>query len=399
MRILLANKYFYPRGGDCIYTIELQNLLKQKGHEVAVFSMNHKENLFNEYSMYWPKNVDYGSFNIANFFEKTIRPVGSDEVKTKFANLVNIFHPDMIHLNNIHTQISPIIAKIAFRKNIPVVWTLHDYKLICPSYHLLRNQTPCELCLNNKTNVIIHKCIKNNSIASIAGYIEAKKWSKFCLQKYTNIFISPSTFLKGKMISGGFNPESIHVLPNFFPKTRESIAFIPRQQFYCYLGRISKEKGIETLLKAASSLFQFHLKIIGEGPLLDEMKLKYQGVHISFLGFKKWEEISSILSTAKFMVLPSECYENNPLSAIESLTHGTPILGANIGGIPEIIEENVNGLLFTPGDVIGLQEKIIDMFSIADENFNSEEISTRAQKKYSQESHYDNLYQIYKSIN
>jgi glycosyltransferase involved in cell wall biosynthesis len=398
MRILLANKYFYPRGGDCIYTIELHNLLKQMGHAVAVFSMNHEENYFNEYSKYWPKNVDYGSFNVSNFLEKTIRPVGSHEVKTKFVSLIKDFRPDVIHLNNIHTQISPIIAKIAFRENIPVVWTLHDYKLICPSYHLLRNQTPCELCLDNKANVVIHKCIKNNSIASIAGYIEAKKWSTFSLQKYTNVFISPSTFLKGKMVSGGFNSASIHVLPNFLPKTRETSGFIPRQNYYCYIGRISKEKGIETLLKAASSLRQFPLKIIGEGPLLEEMKLKYHADHINFLGYKKWEEISCILSAANFMVIPSEWYENNPLSAIESLTQGTPILGANIGGIPEIIEENVNGVLFTPGDVVGLQEKIVKMFSIAAKISSSEDISARARNKYSQESYYTKLYQIYKSV-
>ena len=146
MRILLVNKFYYARGGDCVYTIGLEKLLKKQDHEVAVFSMDFPGNLKTKWSKYFPSEVSFSPKQPFKFIKALIRPLYSFEVRRKFIKLLDDFRPDIVHLNNIHTQLSPIVAKISYNQGIKVVWTLHDYKLICPRYDCLREGRPCELC-------------------------------------------------------------------------------------------------------------------------------------------------------------------------------------------------------------------------------------------------------------
>lgn len=390
MRVILANKFFYPRGGDCIHTISLKSLLEEKGHEVAIFSMQYSENIENEYSEYWPSSLDYSSKNLSNIKEAVFRPIYSKEVKTKWIKLLNDFKPDVVHLHNIHTQLSPILAECASVRKIKVFWTLHDYKLICPSYSLMKNACVCEECLRDRTSVVKNKCIKGSVVGSLIGYLESVKWSKKRLEKYTTSFISPSIFLKNKMVEAGFSSSMIEHIYNF-AELNKFKANIEKENFYVYLGRLSREKGVETLLRAAHGL-TYKLKIIGDGPLRFEFERKYASENIEFLGFKQWDEIKDILGKAKFMLIPSEWYENNPLSIIESLALGTPVLGANIGGIPELIGEG-NGMLFESKNVIDLSEKIELMMSKRDWDY--QEISNLAKEKFSIEIYYKKLMKLY----
>lgn len=396
MRILLANKYYYPRGGDCICTIELEKLLKQQGHEVAVFSMQHPDNIPTEWGKYFPEEVDFSKSGKKNIFNFISRPLGASDVKQKFTQLLDDFNPDIVHLHNIHTQISPIIAKIASKRGVKVVWTLHDYKLLCPRYDCLRNgKQVCELCFDDKKNVLKYSCLKNNISASLLAYLEAVKWNRAVLEKYTHTFICPSHFMREKMIRGGFQEEKLNVLCNFINKEKvRTTKFMPRENYYCYLGRISEEKGLETLLQAAGKL-PYPLKIIGDGPLLVELKEKYPLDNVEFLGYRHWDSIKSIVSSARFIVIPSEWYENNPLSILEAQCLGTPILGADIGGIPELIGKE-NGMLFRVADVIELQEKITFFFN-DHTHYNYEKIATESQSRYSSENYYDQLMKIYQS--
>lgn len=139
MKILLANKFYYRRGGDCVYVLNLEQLLRKHGHEVAVFAMDYPENIDTEWKRYFPKNMS----KLMAF----TRPFGSREVRGKFNRLLDVFRPDVVHLNNIHTQLSPVLAELAHKRGIKVVWTLHDYKLLCPRYDcLLSGDTICEAC-------------------------------------------------------------------------------------------------------------------------------------------------------------------------------------------------------------------------------------------------------------
>lgn len=161
MKILLANKFYYRRGGDCVHTLNLEQLLKAHGHEVAVFAMDYPENLETQWSKYFPSEV---KFKLGTgMIEALMRPFGTREVQRKFNALLDDFHPDVVHLNNIHSQLSPVIAEMAHERGIKVVWTLHDYKLLCPRYDCLRNgETVCESCFADKHKVLEYKCMKNS---------------------------------------------------------------------------------------------------------------------------------------------------------------------------------------------------------------------------------------------
>ena len=391
MKILIANKFYYPRGGDCIYTLNLESLLKSKGHEVAVFATQHQQNQPNKFQHYFPSEVSFSSSSKKNLAKTVLRPLGATEVKQKFTALLNDFQPDIVHLNNIHTHLSPVLAEIAHKKKIRVIWTLHDYKLLCPRYDCLRNGVSCSLCFSDKFNALKYKCMKNSLFASALAYLEARKWSKAKLEKYTDVFICPSEFMKSQMLAGGFKEEKLIVLHNFVSISRNNLTNCKREDYYCYAGRISKEKGIETLLQAAQQL-SYPLKIAGKGPLFDDLQSLYASNKIEFLGRLDREEVNSLLEKARFSVIPSEWYENNPLSGIESLCFGTPVLGANIGGIPELIKEEFNGLLFASGNKEDLKNKIEKMYN---STFDYTSIAQKAQGNYSPNEYYADLMTIY----
>jgi len=391
MKILLSNKFFYPRGGDCIHMIGLKKLLEEQGHQVAIFTMNYKENLGSEYVAYWPSTLDFSSKKPGNIKEALLRPIYSKEVKQKWNALLDTFQPDVVHLHNIHTQLSPILAEEANKRALPVFWTLHDYKLICPAYTFLRDGEVCEECLQDSKQVIRHKCIKGSLPGSLIGYLEAQKWSRKKLEKYTTAFISPSAFLKNKMEQAHYSASKIKHIYNF-AESEKFQAETEKDDYCVYLGRLSKEKGVETLLQAIQVNSEFKLKIIGDGSIRDELEEKYSTAHIEFLGFRQWEEIKSLLGKACFLVIPSEWYENNPLTVIESLAVGTPVLGAAIGGIPELIDEN-NGMLFESKNVEELRSQIAQMFAKKDWDY--QQISNAACQKFSTDNYYQKLMGIY----
>lgn len=389
MKILIANKYYYYRGGDCTVSISLEKLLQEKGHDVAFFSMQHPSNLPSEWDKYFPSQVDFSSTNLKEKLIAAKRPFYSNEVKRKFTKLIDDFRPDVLHLNNIHSQLSPYIGDIAHTKGIKVVWTLHDYKLICPTYSCLKNGEVCELCIQGSTsNVLYHKCMKHSLTASFLAYMESLVWNKKKLISNTDLFIAPSLFMKQMMVKGGFPDSKIKVLHNFTNREYTLHSF-EKENYYCYIGRLSKEKGLKTLIDAASDL-PYKLVIIGTGPI--ENDLPHNKKNIEFVGFKNWDDMSKIVANAKFSILPSECYENNPLSVIESLCLGTPVLGANIGGIPEVIFSSKCGMLFKSGDVLDLKDKIQLMFN---SQFDYLTISELAKEKFSQDNFYNGIIKIY----
>lgn len=386
MKILLANKFYYRRGGDCVVTLNLERLLKEHGHEVAVYAMQYPENLSSPWSKYWPNNMS----KVDAFF----RPFGSTQVKVGFTQLLDDFQPDVVHLQNIHTQLSPVIAEIAHERGIRVVWTLHDTKLVCPAYTCQREGKWCEECFVEKKAVLKHRCLPGNIVGAFIGWREILKWNCKSLEACTDLFLPPSEFLKNTMVRGGYSPDKFKVLCNFIDinkvKGRESS---DKEDYYVFLGRIDDYKGILTLCRAANQL-PYKLKVIGGGPLLNLLEDTYKdNQNIEFLGQRTWDELSPVLAHAKFMVLPSECSENNPLTIIEAQSLGTPVLGARIGGIPELIEEGRSGMTFESRNVEDLKEKIQMMWKAS---WNYEAIAKGAQGRYSSEAYYRQLMDYYK---
>ena len=387
MRILLSNKFYYRRGGDCIYMLNLEQLLKAHGHDVAVFAMDYSENVETPWRKYFPRNMSK--------LMALTRPFGSREVRVKFNKLLDDFKPEVVHVNNIHTQLSPIIAELAHKRGIKVVWTLHDYKLLCPRYDCLRNGTEiCELCFSgDKTSCKLYRCMKGSRLASWVGCKEAMMWSRERLEACTDLFVCPSQFIAEKMAQGGFCKNKLKALCNFIDIEKCRKDDYIKEDYYCYVGRLSHEKGVSTLIKAASQL-PYKLKIIGGGPLNDELIAKSKELkgNVEFLGFCQWTDIKDIVGKAKFTVIPSEWYENNPLSVIEAKCLGTPVLGARIGGIPELIDEDVNGMTFKSGDTDDLAEKIKAMYNA---EFGYKDIADAAMKRYNAENYYNEIVKCY----
>lgn len=390
MKVLLSNKFYYRRGGDCVCTINLEELLKQNGHEVAIFAMQHPDNLKTPWSKYFPSEVKFKPG--AGMLEALLRPFGTNEVKRKFTALLNDFHPDIVHLNNIHSQLSPVIAEIAHQKGIKVVWTLHDYKLLCPRYDCLRNgETLCEACFSDKHKVLEYKCMKNSRLASYLSYREAVVWNRERLETCTDCFICPSRFMAEKMRQGGFDSKKLKTVCNFVDTEKcHRDDYAKRENYYCFIGRLSHEKGIRTLIEAANSL-PYKLIVIGGGPLEEELKAM-AGNNIEFVGFKQWNDIKDLVGKARFNVIPSEWYENNPLSAIEAQCMGTPVLGARIGGIPELIEEGITGMTFESRNKEDLKMKIESMMQ---QSFDYEAIARKSRERYNAEVYYQQIMQLY----
>lgn len=393
MKILLANKFYYRRGGDCIYMLNLEKLLKAHGHEVAVFAMDYPENLDTPWKKYFPKNMS----KLMAF----TRPFGAHEVKSTFKKLLDDFKPDVVHLNNVHTQLSPVMAELAHQRGIKVVWTLHDYKLLCPRYDCLKNgKTICETCFSgDKKACLDNKCMKGSKLASFIGYKEAVTWNRERLEACTDVFICPSQFMADKMVQGGFSKSKMQTLCNFidvekckFSSTNgtdytDDVEFLPKKEdYYCFIGRLSHEKGAKTLIEAANQL-PYKLVIIGGGPLMEELK-SVAHTNIKFVGFKQWDDIKQLVGKARFSVIPSEWYENNPLSVIEAQCLGTPVLGANIGGIPELTDYT-----FSSGNIADLRLKIEKMWN---SKLDYQQIASDAQHHYDAETYYDKLINIYK---
>lgn len=388
-RVLISNKFYYSRGGDCIASMALERLLLSKGHDVAFFSTRHPQNFPSAWEPFFLPGVDFAG-GIGDKLKAANRLFRSKTVKDGFLRLIDTFRPDIVHLNNIHSYISPYIGEIAHRKGIKVVWTLHDYKPVCPAYVCLRGGKTCELCLKKgPCNVFLHKCMKQSLPASLLAWMEAAVWSRKRLAANTDRFIAPSRFMKGKMVEGGFPADKIRVVPNFTDR-----AFGPvlpaKEDYYCYVGRLSEEKGVKTLVGVAREL-PHRLVVVGTGPLKDFFHADNK-TGMAFVGFKEWDEIRLILQKARFMIIPSEWYENNPISVIESQCLGTPVLGAAIGGIPEVIDERRNGLLFEAGNPGDLREKIGRMYR---EPFDYGAIAREARRKYSADSYYEELMKIY----
>ncbi|MDR2776132.1 MAG: glycosyltransferase [Tannerella sp.] len=392
MKVLLVNKFYYRRGGDCTAVFSTEQLLRSKGHEVAIFSIKHPQNEFSAWEEYFAGEVRFTSTTIPEKLAAAVRIFHSGEVARKFNRLLSDFKPDIVHLHNIHSYISPLVAKIAHGKGIRVVWTLHDYKVVCPTYSCLRNGEICEECFRDISKVFRYKCMKGRRTDSLFAWLEACYWNRRKLSDITDLFISPSYFLKSKIIEGGFASGQIEVLHNFLPKKLPLST--EKEDYYCYVGRLSVEKGVDTLLEAAGQV-TYPLKIIGGGPLLDLYRTKYPHRQIEFLGHVQPDKLYPIIQKARFLVIPSVWYENNPFSAIESLCLGTPVLGARIGGIPELIEEGKNGFLFRSGNTAELRDKIYDCFSYFTDTYDFKETAEEAQNKFGPESFYNKLMKIY----
>lgn len=402
MKILMVNKFHYICGGSETYYFALKDLLERNGHTVIEFSMKDERNLPSEYESYFVENVDYNS-NMT--FGRKLKAAGSiiysGEARDRFEQLVLDTKPDIIHLHLFQHQISPSILDVVRKYNIPTVYTAHELKMICPNYKMLVGGQVCEKCIGQRYwNCLKNKCVKNSYSKSLISAMEAyvHKWRKSYDAIHT--IITPSAFYRDKFIEFGVAQDRVVHIPNFLGRECPTVGERPdKQQYYLYLGRLSEEKGIMTLVKACRNA-GVTLYIVGRGDMADLIGgyITDNGLeNIKMLGFKSGQELIDLVGNAKAVVLPSEWYENGPYSAIEALQLGIPVIGADIGGIPELVKDN--GYLFKSGDSDELGNVLVKFESLSETEYaklrdNSVKLFN---EYYTGEYHYRRLMEVYEN--
>ncbi len=363
MKILLINKFLYPKGGDAISTLTTGKILEAHGHEVAFWGMDHPDNPVYPYRDYFISQVDYeGSGGFSVKARTAINILYSFEAKKKMAALLKNFQPDMVHLNNFAHQISPSILDVIKKYQIPVVMTMRDYKMVCPTYSMLCKGEICEKCTDGQFyHCGVNRCTKDSLFKSLVNVAEMYLHHRVLhIYDKIDLYISPSQFLKDKVREMGLKGE-VAYLSNCVNLEGFKPAFEPRESSMVYVGRLSHEKGVETLIDAAKGIADVRLKIIGDGPLKGYLEEKVRNSNISnveFLGYRTGPDLHDEIRNSMFLVIPSELYENNPRTVIEAFALGKPVVGARIGGIPELVRDWDTGLCFQSGDVEDLKKKL-----------------------------------------
>ena len=358
MKILMVNKFLYPRGGSESYMLTLGEHLEKLGHQDEYFGMFDEKNTVHNTAEKYTQNMDFHSSGLARFLYP-FKIIYSFEAKKKLIEVIDSFKPDIIHMNNINFQLTPSIIDAAKKKGVPLVQTVHDYQMICPN-HLLYNfdkNVPCEKCVKGShINCIKNKCIHNSRVKSVLGVIEAKLYSLLKTYNKVDLFICPSFFLENKLLNArAFYKGKTKTIHNFINKKDFSGSAEETKPYIIFVGRLSKEKGIENLAAAARLLPQYTFKIAGNGP--DE-ELLNNVPGIERLGFLTGNELTKAMAEAKVLILPSVCYENCPLTILEAHSLGVPVITMNSGGMAELVKNGVTGTLIDEPTPEGIAEKI-----------------------------------------
>ncbi len=401
MKILLINKFLYPKGGDAVSTLNTGKILEQRGHKVSFWGMAHPQNPRYPYQSLFVPQIDYEkSGGLVAKISTSANILYSFRAKKNLTELLNELNPDVVHLHNFAHQISPSILDTIKSHRIPTVMTMHDYKMVCPTYKLLNKNQVCEKCKGKQFfHCAIHRCSKDSVFKSLVNVAEMYLHHRFLhIYDKIDIYISPSKFLQTKVTEMGLKAK-IAYLPNCINTHDFAPKFKWQEKSIVYVGRLTPEKGVKTLIDAVKGI-DIKLKIIGNGPLLEALKEHAKTMKkIEFLGHLTGQRLQDEIRNSMFLIIPSQWYENNPLTVIEAFALGKPVLGARIGGIPELVEDWKHGLTFTPGSVSDLKEKIMLML----ENENKiPEMGKAARhfvvKHLNADVYYDNLMQIYENI-
>jgi glycosyltransferase involved in cell wall biosynthesis len=357
-RVLMVNKFHYPRGGAEHYMFRLAGLLKQRGTEVDYFAMRDARNLPCPTDRYFVSEVSFEQppQGLSGRIGMAGRMVYSREARSKMGRLLADRTPDLAHVHNIYHQLSPSLLAPLRRRGVPVVMTVHDFKLVCPVYSLLSHGEICERCVGNGFGPAVrHRCNRGSLSGSLL--VAGETWAHRRLGLYragVDVFITPSAFARDRLITGGYPAERIVVVPNcvvaddYHPLHRAG-------DHALYVGRLSREKGVEVLVRAAAASGA-RVKMVGDGPLRPtlERMIAESGADVELLGFRSGEELSAAVQAASAVVMPSICHDNCPLAVIEAMAWGKPVIGSRVGGIPELVRDGEEGVLVPHGDTAAL---------------------------------------------
>lgn len=367
MKVLMIHKFYYIEGGAERYFFNLAQLLERQGVEVIPFAMSHPRNLATPYAShfvdYFEPDKELARLGLLNGLKAASRVIYNRQARGNIEKLIDQTRPDLAHVHGVYHHLSPSVLFSLKKKNLPVLFTLHEYKILCPAYLFLDGQGQvCELCSGKHFwHPIAKKCFRNSLPASLL--VSTESYFHRFLNTYRNcvdLYLSPSKFLRDKMIQYGYPERQVEWLPYSIPIDLYTPNY--SHQDYCiYVGRLSHEKGIQQLVQAMKLLPQLKLKVAGTGRLEEPLKkfVEQEGLqNIEFLGYQQGENLRQYVQNAMFVVVPSVVYDNSPLTIYEAFALGKPVVGAAIGGIPELIDPGQDGFLFQANDTTSLVETI-----------------------------------------
>ncbi|MDD6209462.1 MAG: glycosyltransferase family 4 protein [Bacteroidales bacterium] len=395
MKILQINKYFYRKGGSETVFFTTIDLLKKNGHTVIPFSLNHKNNEQggNSYFINYPELSNSGFLNKLKYSFYFFYNL---QAKRQLKKLIENERPDIAHIHLMFNSFSIAILPVLKKYKIPVILTAHDYRLICPSYLLLdKNLKICEKCKTGKFyKCALGRCAKGHFAESLLLTMDMyiRKYI-YPIEKYVDKILCVSDFSVRKHIE--FNRKWQHKIERLYnPVYKSENPKINRGNYLLYIGRISREKGIKTLLDAARLLPDVNIKIAGSGVYKDELKDIPQ--NIIFLGNKNREELNELIGGSSFVIVPSEWYETFGLVVVEAFSNATPVIASDIGGISELVNNNEDGFLFRAGDLNNMIEVITKAISISDSSYAS--MANNAMEKsrlFDPQKYYERLMAVY----
>ncbi|MBI2412858.1 MAG: glycosyltransferase family 4 protein [Deltaproteobacteria bacterium] len=360
MKLVFANNFYYMRGGSERVFFDEIEMLERGGNEVAPFTMRFEKNFPSPYSRFFAPELKYEGIGLAKKARASAKLVYSKDARKSFSGLLESFKPDIVHGHNIYGRLTTSIVDEAKARRVPFVMTLHDYKLVCPSYLMIRNDAVCEKCAGKSFyNCLLSRCHKGSLVSSLVYTVESYFASALKKYDWVSRFISPSLFLLKKHLEAGFPEKKLVHIPNFI-KVNEFEPVYSNKGYILYVGRLSKEKGVITMLKAVKGL-DVELKIVGDGPMRKEYEAfaKENGIsNAAFEGYKTGDGLKDMFRGAAFIVFPSEWYENAPMSILESFAFGKPVVASTVGGVPEMVVDEKTGLLYPMGDYKALKERI-----------------------------------------
>lgn len=371
MKILLIDVYNFNKGGAETVCFNTGKILEAHGHQVVYFTLKWLENNPSSFEKYFPesKETRKGPLkqvkNLINYFYHF-------EAARKIEKLIKDEKPDIAHIHLLWGQITPSIFPVLKRHHIPILFTVHDYRIVCPAYTFRDGHGHiCEACKGKYFyKCFTHTCTKGSKVMSAVMAAE---------QYFRNWFFNPAKYIDGFIYVSNFardiqekymptlKAKKKITLYNFSTSIMEAPKNIPKNKYFLFFGRLSYEKGVKTLIKAFSHLPQCKLNIVGTGPLeseLKQLKEEKQLTNISFLGYKRGLELVNLVTNAYFVIVPSEWYENNPMTVIEAYSVGTPVIGARIGGIPEIVVNGQSGYQFESGNTTDLIDVIRKAYAL-----------------------------------
>lgn len=366
MKILLINKYLYPKGGAETYTLKLGEYLSGVGHEVEYFGMYDKKNVVHNSIGQYTQNMDFHDSGAEKFLYP-FRIIYSFQARKKLRKVLKDFQPDIVHMNNINYQLTPSIIDEIKKQGIPIVQTVHDLQMLCPNHLMfdLNKKSPCEKCLNgSKINCIKGKCIHYSRVKSVIGAIEAWLYAIKGTYKKVDKYICPSRFLESKLLEKKRIGEYIYrgktvAIHNYIELPDIDFEHT-KKNYVLFFGRLSEEKGVDIFIEACKSLPNIMFKVAGVGPMENACK----GIpNVEFVGFKTGRDLHKLIAEALFSIYPSIWYENCPLSILESESFGTPVICTPLGGMPELVENGKTGVILEEVSSKALTEAISALYN------------------------------------